>query len=123
MSEAKRGQFSTFIAARRKERELSMAQLAEAVGVAKSNVHYWESGEGLPKATVLEPLAQALGVSYEDLFALAGYAHPEGLPAFRPYLRAKYGALPDDALAEAEAFFDELTERYGEKEGDGESGR
>ena len=116
-------EFAEFIAAARRERGLSMAQLAERVGVTKSNVHYWESGEGLPKATVLEPLAQALGVSYEDLFALAGYAHPEGLPAFRPYLRAKYGALPDDALAEAEAFFDELTERYGEKEGDGESGR
>lgn len=123
MSQAKRRQFAKFIAARRKERGLSMAQVAEQVGVTKSNVHYWESGEGLPKATVLEPLAQALGVSYEDLFALAGYAHPEGLPAFRPYLRTKYGALPEDALAEAEAFFDELTERYGAKEADGEPGR
>ena len=117
MSQAKRRQFATFIAARRKERELSMAQLAEAVGVTKSNIHYWESGEGLPKASVLEPLAQALGSSYEDLFALAGYAHPEGLPEFAPYLRAKYGAWPEEALAEAEAFFDELTERYGEKGG------
>ena len=117
MTQRKRRQFADFIAARRNERRLSMAQLAERVGVTKSNVHYWESGQGLPNATVLEPLAQALGSSYEDLFALAGYAHPEGLPEFQPYLRAKYGALPSEALAEAEAFFEQLTERYGDKGG------
>lgn len=108
----KHRQFADFIAARRKERGLTLAQLADQVGVTKSNVHYWEAGEYLPKASVLEPLAQALGVSYEDLFAVAGYAHPDGLPEFRPYFRTKYRALPDEALAEADAFFDELTKRY-----------
>ncbi len=117
MTGSKSRKFAEFIAAHRKERGLSMAQLAEMVGVTKSNVHYWESGEGLPKASVLEPLAQALGTSYEDLFALAGYARPDGLPELSPYLRAKYGALPEEALAEAEAFFDELTERYEEDQG------
>ena len=114
----KHHQFADFIAARRKERGLTMEALAGHIGVTKSNVHYWESGEWLPKAGVLEPLAQALGVSYEDLFALAGYSHPEGLPEFRPYLRTKYGALPEEALAEAESFFDELTKRYDEEGGD-----
>ena len=110
-------QFAALIAERRKAAGLTMEQLASRVGVTKSNVHYWESGGGVPGGGVLEPLAQALGVSFEDLFAAAGYAHPEGLPSFTPYLRAKYGALPDEAVAEAEAFFDELTGRYQEAEG------
>ncbi len=110
-------QFADFIAARRKERGLSMAQVAEQAGVPKASVHYWEAGQVLPKAEVLEPLARALGVSYEDLFALGGYARPTELPAFTPYLRAKYGALPEEAVAEAEAFFEGLTRRYGTEEG------
>lgn len=109
----KQRQFAAFITKHRKQRKLSMAALAKEVGVTKSNVHYWESGEGVPKASVLEPLAQALGVSYEDLFALAGYAHPEGLPEPAPYLRAKFGDVPKKALAEAEEFFSEWQERYG----------
>lgn len=112
MSPAQR-QLAAFITKHRKERGLSMAALAEQVGVTKSNVHYWESGEGVPKGSVLEPLAQALGVSYEDLFALAGYAHPVGLPEPAPYLRAKFRDLPDSALAEAERFFSDWQERHG----------
>ncbi len=95
-----------------------MAALADAVGVTKSNVHYWESGEGLPNANVLQPLAEVLGVSYEDLFALAGYASPQGLPGPAPYLRAKYPDAPKKALAEAEKFFAEFNEKYGEESRD-----
>lgn len=122
MSPATR-QFADFIAARRKERGLTLPQLAEQIGVSKSNLYYWETGRWMPKPDQFEPLARALDVSYEDLFALAGYGHYEELPTFTPYLRAKYGALPDEALAEAEAFFDELTRRYGEEGGDAEPDR
>ena len=113
-------QLGRFLADHRAARGLTLVQVADQVGVSKSTVHKWELGESIPKGRVMEPLAQALGVSYEDLFAEAGFAHPEGLPTFQPYLRAKYGALPDEALAEAEAFFDELTTRY-EEDGDAES--
>jgi transcriptional regulator with XRE-family HTH domain len=109
----KQRQFAAFVTKHRKQRGLSMAALAEEVGVTKSNVHYWESGEGVPKASVLEPLAQALGVSYEDLFALAGYSHPEGLPEPTPYLRAKYPDAPKKAIKEAEQFFSDWQERHG----------
>lgn len=109
----KHRQFAAFITTHRQQRDLSMAALAEAVGVTKSNVHYWESGEGLPNASVLQPLAEALGVSYEDLFALAGYASPQGLPEPTPYLRAKFPDAPKKAIAEAERFFADFNERYG----------
>lgn len=105
-------QFAALVSQSRKAAGLTMDQLAARVGVAKSNVHYWESGGGLRNADVLGPLAEALELSFEDLAAAAGYARGEGLPSFTPYLRAKYGALPEEALEEAEAFFGELTERY-----------
>lgn len=111
-------QFADLIADRRKAAGLTMDELAARIGVAKSNVHYWESGGGLRNADVLQPLAEALGVSYEDLAVAAGYSRGEGLPSFTPYLRTKYGALPEEALAEAEQFFEKLTEQYGEAEGE-----
>lgn len=123
MSPATR-QFADFITARRKDRGVSLQQVAEQVGVSKSNLYYWETGRWMPKADQFEPLARALDVSYEDLLVVAGYAAPAELPSFTPYLRAKYGALPDEAVAEAEEFFAKLTRRYSsEEEADAESDR
>lgn len=113
----KHRQFAAFIAKHRKLRGLTMEELAEAAGTTKSNVSYWESGRWLPKAKQLQPLAEALGVSYEDLFALAGYASPSALPAPTPYLRAKFPDAPKQALAEAEKFFEQFNEQYG-RDGD-----
>jgi len=120
MSPANR-QFANFITARRTERGLTLPQLAEEIGVSKSNLYYWEAAQWMPKTTQFEPLARALGVDYEDLYALAGYTSPEVLPAFTPYLRTKYGELPEEALAEAEAFFENLTRRYDSEEEDGDA--
>ena len=105
---SKHPQFATFVTAHREQQGLSKADLAVEVGVTKSNVHYWESGEGLPMANVLEPLARALKVSYEDLFALAGYTHPEGLPEPEPYLRVLYPGITKRKLTEAKRLFAEL---------------
>lgn len=104
----KHPQFAAFITKHREALELSMNQLAKEVGVTRSNVHYWESGEGLPQPNVLEPLAQALNISYEDLFALAGYTRPDALPSGGPYLRAKFPGASKRKLAEAERLYSEL---------------
>lgn len=108
----KHRQFARYVASRRAALGLSQRELAEQVGVTSPTVHYWESGNVLPQATVLEPLARALGVSYEDLFALAGYTHPEGLPDPVPYLRAKYPGITKKALTEAEELFERFDDRY-----------
>lgn len=109
----KHRQFATFIAKHRKLRDLSQPELAEAVGASKSKVYYWESGEYLPSPRDLQPLAEALGVAYEDLFALVGYTSPTALPGPAPYLRAKFPDAPKKALAEAERFFEDFKEQYG----------
>lgn len=109
----KHRQFAAFLAKHRKRRGLSLAELAKVARTSKSNIYYWEAGEWLPKADQLQPLAEALEVSYEDLFALAGYTSPTALPGPAPYLRAKFPDAPKKALAEAERFFAEFDEQYG----------
>jgi transcriptional regulator with XRE-family HTH domain len=106
-------QFARFLTKHRKACGLSKSELAREVGVHRSNVTFWEYGKVLPKVNVLERLARALHVSYEDLFAMAGYANPEGLPDPKPYLRAKYPGLSKRAITEAEKFFDDFEDRHG----------
>lgn len=51
----------------REEKKLTQAQLAEKIGVSDKAVSKWETGRGLPDISLLEPLAQALGVSLPEL--------------------------------------------------------
>jgi transcriptional regulator with XRE-family HTH domain len=109
---SKHHQFAKFITAKREALGLSKSELAREIGVHRSNVTFWEYGKVLPQPSVLEPLAQALKVSYEDLFTLAGYSHPEGLPEPEPYLRALYPGISQKAVAEATRLFDGFDDRY-----------
>lgn len=104
----KKSQLAAFITTHRERAGLSVPQLAEALGKPRQTVHAWESDNVVPQVTILEPLARAINVSYEDLYALAGYARPEGLPSGGPYLRAKFPGASKRKLAEAERIFSEL---------------
>jgi transcriptional regulator with XRE-family HTH domain len=106
----KHPQFAAFVTGHREALGLSQSQLAEQVGVHRSNVNYWESGQGLPVPTALESLARALRVSYEDLFALAGYTHPEGLPGPAIYTRTLFPRVSKTRLAEAKRLFEKIDE-------------
>ncbi len=59
--------FGSFIAETRKELQLTQAQLAEKLRVTDKAVSRWERGLGFPDILLLEPLAQALGVSLVEL--------------------------------------------------------
>ncbi len=56
-----------FIAQRRKERNLTQRELAEALHVTDKAVSKWERGAGCPDISLLEPLAEALGLSVDQL--------------------------------------------------------
>ncbi len=63
---------STYIAketirALRESKGLTQSQLARFVGVTDKAVSKWETGRGLPDISLIEPLAQALGVSVAEL--------------------------------------------------------
>lgn len=66
---------------------------------------------------MLRALAQPLEVPVADLYAAAGFALPDELPTFTPYLRSKYRALPPKAQAELQQSFARITAKYGYSEG------
>ena len=51
----------------REKRGMTQAELAEKIGVSSKTVSKWETAKGLPDITLLQPLAQALGVSVIEL--------------------------------------------------------
>ena len=51
----------------REMRNLTQAALAERIGVSSKTVSKWETGKGLPDISLLQPLAQALGISVIEL--------------------------------------------------------
>lgn len=51
----------------RERRNLTQAELAEQIGVSCKTVSKWETAKGLPDISLLQPLAQALGISVIEL--------------------------------------------------------
>ena len=59
----------TTIRALRERKRCTQRDLAEQIGVTDKAVSKWETGKGLPDISLVEPLAQALGVSVAELLS------------------------------------------------------
>lgn len=64
MDQVKIGQF---IGICRREKNLTQRQLADLVGVSDKAVSKWETGRGLPEASSMTPLCEALGINVNEL--------------------------------------------------------
>lgn len=94
--------------------QLSMRQVEAVSGVNSATIVRLERGGILaPQPETIKALAAALDLAVSDLFAVADWVPAKELPSFRPYLRAKYGQLPESAVAEMETFFERLARRHG----------
>ena len=51
----------------REKRNMTQAELAEIIGVSSKTISKWETAKGLPDISLLQPLAQALGISVIEL--------------------------------------------------------
>ena len=51
----------------RESRKLTQAELADKIGVSSKTVSKWETAKGLPDISLLQPLAEALGISVIEL--------------------------------------------------------
>ena len=57
-----------FIAACRKEKKMTQAQLAEKLGISDRAVSKWETGKCMPDASLMPELCELLDISVNDLF-------------------------------------------------------
>ena len=53
----------------RERKRMTQAELAQKLAVSDKAISKWETGKGYPDITLLEPLAQALGVSITELIS------------------------------------------------------
>lgn len=74
MDKAKTG---ALIAAARKEKDMTQKELAAALHVSDRAVSKWERGAGFPDISLLEPLADALGLGVLDLLRGERGTEPE----------------------------------------------
>lgn len=59
----------TMIKRLRENRNMTQHQLAEKISVSDKAVSKWETGRGYPDIALIEPIAEALGVSVIELFS------------------------------------------------------
>jgi transcriptional regulator with XRE-family HTH domain len=99
---------------------LGLRETARKAGVDPTWLSRLEQGVYVsPDPRSIGKVARALDVDVEELYVVAGLATGQGLPGFAPYLRAKYD-LPAEAVAQLEAHFQLLNEKYQPKgESDG----
>ena len=53
----------------REDKKMTQEELADKICVSSKAVSKWETGRGLPDVSLLEPLAEALGISVIELFS------------------------------------------------------
>lgn len=92
---------------------ITQAQLASQLGVTRPYLSRLERGEyAHPSGRVLAQLARWLNIPVEDLYGITGYALPDDLPSFGPYLRAKHNDWPEQALREIETYYEFVQDKY-----------
>lgn len=100
--------------ARREELGLSSRQLAERAAMDDATIVRIEQGAfAAPRPDKLSRIAEALGLSLADVFALADYAVPDDLPSFQPYLRSKYRDMPREAVDDLSKAFERIVRKHG----------
>ena len=100
--------------AKRQELRLTAREVARRANVDVGTVTRIEAGQILsPRPDNLIAIGEVLGIRAADLFATTDWLPSKELPTFRPYMRAKYRELPDEALSEMEAFLAQLADKYG----------
>lgn len=118
----RRRELGAYIRRCRESLGLTVRGLARAAGVDATGISRLERGDNdAPEPRTLARLAKALGVDVTDLYVLAGYPVSQGLPAFQPYLRARYDLTPEEVEQLAAHFQLMLDRRERQKGGSGGS--
>ncbi len=114
LTETQAQELAAILTARRSELGLSMRKVAAQTGFDIATIVNLEAGTNLsPLPGTLKAIADVLGLSISDLFVLADWLPADELPTLKPYLRAKYHNLDEQAIADLERYADRLAKRHG----------
>jgi len=103
-----------YLRARRELLKLTTRQLAERAGLTDSTIVRIEQGAfAAPSPDKLAKLAESLGLSLADVYALADYAVPADLPNVGPYLRTKFRNLPSGTVEELQSQISQILRQHG----------
>jgi transcriptional regulator with XRE-family HTH domain len=116
MAPVKRTELGEYIKRARERKGLSIRALGREASIDVSALSRLERGEQMPGNTPdrLGKIASALDINEQDLYTLAGYPIPGGLPDLAPYLMAKYN-LPKGAVDDMENYLKATQTAYKEK--------
>ena len=121
MNDEARQALADLIRAKRQELGISARELARRAGIDQGLLTLLDQKKiAEPKAGTIRGLAQALEIPLVDLYAATNWLPEGSLPSLRPYMRAKYDELPDEAVDEVERFVAQLSRKYSRGPGAGE---
>ena len=92
-----RTRFGTLVAAHRKRRGMTQAQLAEAVDLSPTMITRIESGSSGTRFPAIERLSEALGIDPSELFVVESNRRARTRPALAE-INAKLTGLSDGEL-------------------------
>ena len=114
MKSEQAGQLGQLLRARREACGMSTHRLAAAAEMDQATVVRFEAGSIVaPSPDKLSRIADVLGLSGADVFALAGYTVPSDLPSLRPYLLTQHPGLLDEDLDKIETYIGRLIKKRG----------
>lgn len=79
-----------FLRKKRKEKKLTLKQLANEIGLSQTYLSQIELGDRNVSADILEKISQKLGVPYIELLEIAGYLNKRDMEEYLSNLRDKY---------------------------------
>ena len=113
MNDKERKALADLIRKRRLELGISTRELARRSGldhVALMRIDQHKIAQ--PTVATIRALSEALSIPLADMYAATNWL-PEGeLPSLRPYMRAKYDDLPDEALDQVARYIDRLSRKH-----------
>lgn len=100
----------------REKKGISGRRLAAMINMHHGYLSRLEAGDyRRPSPEIIERIASALNINYDDLFAMAGHHAPSSLPGYAPYIRAKYD-VDELTLRLLNEHFERLRQKYGIRE-------
>jgi transcriptional regulator with XRE-family HTH domain len=109
-------QLGEYIRHRRNVIGMSLRELEDSTKINRGALSQIESGDRQPTPDTLQRLAEALGLDYEDLYAVSGISLPGKLPELDAYLRTRYrDELTATDRRSLERYFEELRSKRGRK--------